>query len=356
MNDFLDLVHSLGPENIRLMNDSSVEAIQRKLVRTSGVLAIDHASGIGGFPKNRSIEIFGNEGSGKTTLCMIKCAVETKLKKYVEYIDVEHALNIEYAKALGVDMDYFALSQPRSAEEAGDLMLKAARTKGCSLVVLDSIAQLDTEQSIASELGDANIGTTARFMKALCLKLPGVCSVHQTLIIFTNQNREKPGVLFGNPVYQPGGRAVKHASSMRIELYRKSTNKEKDVAISNTTRVKFVKNKLGMPYTECEFDLIFGIGADNAKTAIELGTSCKVLTKKGNSFYLNGTSIGNGIKKAKETISNNYRLYQEIRRAILKSSIREKVQPAKNEEVPRTQGEDAPSIPVGKMRRVLLDA
>jgi len=354
MNDFLALVQSMGAENIRLMNDFS-ETIHPKLVRTSGILAVDVASGIGGFPRDRMIEVFGWEGSGKTTLMLIKCAVETQLKKYVQFIDVEHALDVEYAKALGVDMNYFALSQPNSAEEAGDIMLKAARTKGCSTVVLDSIAQLETEQAIAGDLNDANIGTAARFMKALCLKLPGICSVHKTLIMFTNQNREKPGVMFGNPVYQPGGKAVKFACSMRIELHKKSTNKENDKAISNTTRVKFIKNKLGMPYQEGEFDIIFGVGADNAKSTLNLGTECKVLTKKGSSYYFNGDSLGNGIKKAKATLEGDKNLYNGIRRAILKASLGKEVIPAKNEEVPRTEAITPPAETVGPLRSVLWD-
>ena len=194
MSDFLQLLKELGPDVIRLMDDPNTERIQSKYVRSSGVLAIDYASGIGGLPKHRIAEFYGPESSGKTTLCLMACAEATKHKRYVAYIDFEHAMDLSYARALGVNMNFFSLSQPSTAEEAGDIMIKAARAKDCAIVVLDSIAQLQTEQEVESDLNSANIASVARFMKNLVKKLPPICSVNQTLILLVNQQRERPGV------------------------------------------------------------------------------------------------------------------------------------------------------------------
>lgn len=320
MSNFLKLIRAYGSGEIQLLSENPPKLISDEDVISSGSLAIDIASGIGGWPRNRVIEVYGNESSGKTTLATMACAQFNREKKYAAYVDVEHAFDKRYALALGVDPRYFTLSQPSCAEDALKLVLDAAATDDCGIVVLDSVAGLVTRQELEGDLDDSNIGATARLMGRALRKLVAVCSVNQTLVMFINQNRDKVGVMFGSPKTQPGGRALKFFSSMRVEFARTGTEKDKkqnNEAISNQTQATFIKNKLGTPYRVTEFDIVFGKGIDNAKSAVEKGLEAGVLEKKGNTFTYQNNVLGVGVKQAAASIEADPRLYSQIRRAAL---------------------------------------
>jgi recombination protein RecA len=321
MKDFLAVLESIGLEDIRLL--SQTDAVTVKQIISSGIFAIDYASGLGGLPNNRIIEIFGPEASGKTTLALSICAQVNKIGRYAAYIDVENAVDISYARKLGVRDELFALSQPSSAESAGNVMVKCLRAPSCGIVVLDSVAQLATEQELAGDLDDANIGATARFMGRLLRKVPPMASVNETIVLFINQIREKVGVVFGSPIVTPGGRALKFAASIRIDLAKTATNRDKKTneAISNTTRAKFIKNKLAPPFTEAVFDIQFGktYGPNNYKSILELAEKKGIVEKKGSRFCFEGQIIANGIDATSEVLKNDYSLYKAIRKAVLKT-------------------------------------
>lgn len=326
MSNFLKLIEAYGSSEIQLLSTNPPKQISSDDVISSGSLAIDVASGIGGWPRNRVIEVFGNESSGKTTLATMACAQFNKEKKYAAYVDVEHAFDKRYALALGVNPKYFTLSQPSCAEDALKLVIDAASTSDCGIVVLDSVAGLVTRQELEGDLDDSNIGATARLMGRALRKLVAVCSVNQTLVMFINQNRDKVGVMFGSPKTQPGGRALKFFSSMRVEFARLGTEKDKkqdNEAISNQTQATFIKNKLGTPYRVTQFDIVFGKGIDNAKTAIEKGIETGIVKKTGNTFSHQGSVLGVGIKNAASSIESDPKLYQAIRKAVIEKDEKE---------------------------------
>lgn len=339
MSNFLKLIEAYGSGQIQLLSKKPFKRISKDDVISTGSLAMDIASGIGGWPRNRVVEVFGNESSGKTTLATMACAEFNREGLYASYIDVEHAFDPRYAVALGVKPDLFSLSQPSSAEEALQLAIDSASTDDCGIVVLDSVAGLITKQELEGDLDDANIGATARLMGRSLRKLIAVCSVNRTLMMFINQNRDKVGVMFGSPKTQPGGRALKFFSSMRVEFARLSTEKDKkqnNEAISNQTQATFIKNKLGTPYRVCEFDIVFGEGIDNWKSAVEIGTKEGVITKKGNTFSYKELTLGVGVKQAAQAIKDNPDIYRKIRRAVLK----------KDEEQTEEEKEDQSDKPI----------
>jgi len=337
MSNYLKLIQAYGSSEIQLLSNTPDRILQPHETISSGSLAIDIASGIGGWPRNRIIEAFGNESSGKSTLATMACAQFNREGKRATYIDVEHTFDPRYAVALGIKPELFALAQPSCAEDALKMVLDFAATDECGIVVLDSVAGLVTRQELEGELDDANIGATARLMGKCLRKLTAVCRVHNTLALFINQNRDKVGVMFGSPKTQPGGRALKFFSSIRIEFARVGTNKDKNQdneAVSNSTKASFIKNKVGPPYRECQFDIVFGEGIDNAKTAVEEGVATGIIQKKGNTFAYKGDVLGIGLKKAADTIKTDPKLYKIIRRKILDHYFKiEKAQEAETIEV-----------------------
>jgi recombination protein RecA len=348
MSNYLKLIEAYGSGEIQLLS-SSDRAIKPHETISSGSLAIDIASGIGGWPRNRVIEVFGNESSGKTTLATMACAQFNREGKRATYIDVEHSFDPRYAVALGVNPKLFALAQPSCAEDALKMLLDFAATDECGIVVLDSVAGLATRQELEGDLDDSNIGATARLMGRCLRKLPAVCRVHNTLAVFINQNRDKVGVVWGSPKTQPGGRALKFFSSIRVEFAKVQTNKDKNQnneAVSNQTKASFIKNKVGPPHRECEFDIVFGEGIDNAKTVIKEGVAVGVLKKKGNTYSYQGNILGTSIGNAIGTIKADKELYEELRGKILAHHFK----PTEREEA--TTG-DEPIIKKKKKLKVL---
>jgi recombination protein RecA len=312
-NQFKQLIDSVGAETVRLLSDKRLPKINPQSVISTGNLAIDRASSIGGFPRDRIIEIYGNESSGKSTVAAQLAAQFNKEGKYVLYIDFEHAVDIGYFVKLGVRPSLFALSQPMVGEEGTKLALNLAATPECGLVVIDSVAAITTQQELDGELDDANIGATARLMGRFLRKMVPVCSVHNTLLVCINQNRDKIGGFgYGSGNVQPGGRALKFYSSMRIELARTQTNKDKGEATSNSTKAKFVKNKLGHPYKEAEFEIVFGKGADNEGAILEASVTEKIIVKKGRTYSLEGSIIGTSEESAKEVLREDEKLRNEL--------------------------------------------
>lgn len=282
---------------------------------TSGNYAIDVASGIGGFPTDRIIEIYGAESCGKTTVALQACAAFNKIGKKAVFIDVEHALDWTYATALKVIPDLFYVQQPVSAEEALKIALSASQSEDVGIFVLDSVAALSTEAELAGDIGQAHIAQVARLMSGNIKKIVAACSVNETFGIFINQERSNPGAY--GALYTTGGRALKYAASMRIKLKKTDTNKDKEgVSTSNETEAYFVKNKLAPPFTTAKFDIIFGKGVDSnsaiAKHAVEVG----VIEKKGSFFSYKGKQLAHGKEALAKVIKMDGTLRKEIKEAI----------------------------------------
>ncbi len=243
----------------------------------TGNLLIDRALGVGGFPRGRMVEVFGPESSGKTTLTLTVIAQAQKRGGIAAFIDVEHALDPQYAKKLGVNMDDLLVSQPSSGEEALQICEALVRSNAIDVIVLDSVAALVTKQELDGEIGDSTVGAQARLMSAAMRKLTALISKARTVCIFTNQIREKIGVMFGNPETTPGGRALKFFSSLRIDIRRIGQIKATDGTVTgNRTKVKIVKNKVAPPFTEAEFDIMYNEGISSTGSLLDLALEMEI--------------------------------------------------------------------------------
>lgn len=318
MSNFTDLIDTLGSETIRLLSDAKLPKIKPQSIISSGNIAIDVATSVGGYPRDRVVEVYGNESSGKSTLAAEACAEFNKIGLYAAYIDFEHAVDIKYFRALGVKPSLFALSQPQTGEEGLDLAIKLAESPECGIVVIDSIAAIITKQELEGDLDDSNVGATARLMGRFMRKIKTTCSVHNTLLYCINQNRDKIGVMFGSPNTQPGGRALKFFASMRIEVSRTGTNKDKGEALSNQTKVRVVKNKLGNPYGEAEFEIEFGKGSNKMLALLEASVTEGLIVKKGRIYSYDGKSIATSEEDACQWLKENPEEIVKLRRKILK--------------------------------------
>lgn len=353
--DFLKKLLSLGPEKIQLLNDPQArENFNHENVISTGILALDIASGIGGLPRNRVIEIFGVEGGGKSTICGCVCAQFHARGLYTAYIDVEHAVDKHYFKKLGVMEKYFALSQPSDGEEAMEIALELADSPELGLIVIDSAAALMTKQELEGELTDANVGATARLIARSLRKLVPKCSVHNTMLIFTNQLRDNIGAFFGSKTTTPGGRSLRYAASIRLEVTRIGTNKEGKLSVSNATQAKFIKNRLAPPFVETKFDIVFGQGADNYKTLFEEGINKKVISKKGSVFYYGEQELGKK-DKAIEFLENNKDIKKKIWTQISQGSKKRKPKLKKKTAIKEVSVSQEHSEPTTSMSGVLLD-
>ena len=278
----------------------------------TGSMTLDLALGIGGVPRGRIVEIYGPESSGKTTVALHIAAETQKLGGYVAFIDVEHALDPVYAKALGVNIDNLLVSQPDSGEQALEIAEALVRSGAIDCIVLDSVAAMVTKSEIEGEMGENHVGLLARLMSQAMRKLTSVISKSNCVAIFINQVREKIGVMYGNPETTPGGRALKFYSSVRIEVRKGETIKVGSEPIGARTKCKVVKNKVSPPFKECEFDLIFGKGIDRVGEVCDLATDLDIIKKSGAWFSYNGQKIGQGRENAKEFLRTNPEIMKEI--------------------------------------------
>ncbi len=283
----------------------------------TGNLLIDRALGVGGFPRGRIIEVYGPESSGKTTLCLTAIAQAQKQGGLAGFVDVEHALDPQYSKRLGVNLDELLVSQPSSGEEALRIVETLVRSNALDVIVLDSVAALVTKQELDGEIGDTTVGAQARLMSAAMRKLTSLIAKARTTVIFTNQIREKIGVMFGNPETTPGGRALKFYSSVRCDIRRIGAIKASDgTMMGNRTRVKVVKNKVAPPYGEAEFDIMFNEGISAVGSLLDLAIEHEILQKRGSWFSYKGTQLAQGRDAAKEALKADENLYSELEVAV----------------------------------------
>lgn len=279
----------------------------------TGNLLIDRALGVGGFARGRIVEIYGPESSGKTTLTLTAIAQAQKSGGLAAFIDVEHALDPQYAARLGVNLDDLLVSQPSSGEEALQICEALVRSNAIDVIVVDSVAALVTKQELEGEIGDSAVGAQARLMSAALRKLTSFISKARTVCIFTNQIREKIGVMFGNPETTPGGRALKFYASVRVDIRRIGQIKGSDGVIAgNRTKIKVVKNKVAPPFTECEFDIMYNEGISSVGSLLDLATEYDIIQKRGSWISYNGSQIAQGRDAAKEALKSNPELYAEI--------------------------------------------
>jgi recombination protein RecA len=294
----------------------------------TGNLLIDQALGVGGFARGRIVEVYGPESSGKTTLTLTAIAQAQKAGGLAAFIDVEHALDPNYARRLGVKMDELLVSQPSSGEEALRICETLVRSNALDVIVIDSVAALVTRQELEGEIGDSTVGAQARLMSAALRKLTAIISKARTCCIFTNQIREKIGVMFGNPETTPGGKALKFYASVRVDIRRIGAIKSSDgVVIGNRTRVKVVKNKLAPPYTEAEFDIMYNEGISNVGSLLDLAMEFDILQKRGSWISYKGTQLAQGRDAAKEALRADATVYAEIEEAV-KAKLAEKGLPS----------------------------
>ena len=287
-------------------------------VISSGSLAIDLALGVGGLPRGRIVEIYGPESSGKTTFCLSAIAEAQRQGGLAAFIDVEHAIDPKYAKVVGVDTDALLISQPDSGEDALNIMETLIRSNSIDIIVLDSVAALVTKAELDGQMGDVTMGSQARLMSQAMRRLTAVVSKTKCVCIFTNQIREKIGVMFGNPETTSGGRALKFFASIRIDIRRKDQIKTPEgQVIGNHTKLKIVKNKVAPPFTECEFDIMYNEGISASGSLLDLGISCKALEKKGAWIAFNGELVGQGREAAKDALRANPALAARVKAAIL---------------------------------------
>jgi recombination protein RecA len=283
----------------------------------TGNILIDRALGVGGFPKGRIVEIFGPESSGKTTLTLTVIAQAQKLGGLAGFIDVEHALDPAYAKKLGVKVDELLVSQPSSGEEALRICETLVRSNALDVIVLDSVAALVTKAELEGDIGDATVGAQARLMSAALRKLTALISKASTVVIFTNQIREKIGVMFGNPETTPGGKALKFYASVRCDIRRIGAIKQADGTVTgNRTKLKMVKNKVAPPFTEAEFDIMYNEGISSTGALLDLALEQGIVEKRGSWLSYKGAQLAQGRDAAKEVLKNNTELYEELEAAV----------------------------------------
>jgi recombination protein RecA len=318
----LSIEKQFGRGSIMKLGSSERQAVDSI---PTGSIALDLAIGVGGIPRGRVTEVFGPESSGKTTLCQHVLAEAQKRGGVVAFIDVEHALDPAYAKACGVNVDELLVSQPDTGEQALEITETLIRSSGIDCVVLDSVAALVTRAEIEGEMGDSFVGVQARLMSQALRKLTGAVSRSNTALIFTNQLREKIGVMFGNPETTPGGRALKFYASVRLDIRRIETIKSGTDPVGSRVRVKVVKNKVAPPFRVAEFDVMYGEGISREGGLLDVGVATDILTKTGAWFTYTDTRLGQGREAAKEFLRQNgdvaARIEAEIRARVANISL-----------------------------------
>ena len=284
---------------------------------STGCLSLDLATGVGGVPRGRVIEIYGPESSGKTTLAQHIVAEVQKLGGIAAFVDAEHALDPDYAVKIGVDIKEMLLSQPDSGEQALEIVETLVRSNAVDVIVVDSVAALVPQREIEGDMGDQHMGLQARLMSQALRKLTAIIAKSKTVVIFINQIRNKIGVFFGNPETTSGGNALKFYSSVRIEVRRAAQIKQGDKIIGNRVKAKIVKNKVAAPFRTCEFDIMYNEGISVAGDLLDLGSEMEVIKKSGNSYSFKEEKLGLGREAAKKTIKDAPKLLAEIRKEII---------------------------------------
>jgi recombination protein RecA len=287
---------------MRLGADNPVMEIE---ATSTGSLGLDIALGIGGLPKGRIVEIYGPESSGKTTLTLHVVAEEQKKGGVCAFVDAEHALDPQYAKKLGVNLDELLISQPDTGEQALEIVDTLVRSGAVSLVVIDSVAALTPKAELEGDMGDSNVGVHARLMSQAMRKLTGSISRSNCMVIFINQIRMKIGVMFGSPETTTGGNALKFYASVRLDIRRIGAIKDREEIVGNTTRVKVVKNKVAPPFKQVEFDIMYGEGISKTGELIDLGVKAGVIEKSGAWYSYGDERIGQGRENAKQFLKEN---------------------------------------------------
>ncbi len=311
------LEKQFGRGTLVRLGDDSFHAKVRAI--PTGSLALDIATGVGGLPIGRVVEIFGPESSGKTTLALQVVANAQRNGGIACFIDAEHALDPAFATRLGVDIDNLLVSQPDTAEQALEICETLVRSNAVDVIVIDSVAALVPKAEVEGEMGDSHVGLQARLMSQALRKLTAAISRSRTLVIFINQIREKIGVMFGSPETTTGGRALKFYASMRIDVRRVATIKDRDEDIGNRVRAKVVKNKVSAPFKQAEFDLLFKEGISFEGDVLDLAVEEKIILKSGSWFSYNGENLGQGREATRQYLRNNPEIAQKLRRDILKA-------------------------------------
>jgi recombination protein RecA len=295
-----------------IMKLGKAESLKGIKVIPTGSISLDHALGVGGVPRGRVIEIYGPEGSGKTSLTLHIIAEAQKGGGVAAFIDAEHALDPEYASNLGVNLDDLLLSQPDTGEQALEIVEVLVRSGAVDVIVVDSVAALVPKSELDGDMGDSHMGLQARLMSQAMRKLAGVVNKSKTSLVFINQIRMKIGVMFGNPETTTGGNALKFYSSVRMDIRRIAALKDGENVIGNRTRVKVVKNKVAPPFRQVEFDIIYGKGISKVGDLLDLGVAHDIISKSGTWFSYNETRIGQGRENSKNFLTENSEMAAEI--------------------------------------------
>ncbi len=293
----------------------------------TGALSLDIALGVGGVPRGRITEIYGPESSGKTTLCLHIVAEAQKLGGVAAYVDMEHALDPAYAERIGVDIEELLISQPDTGEQALEIVETLVRSGAVDVVVIDSVAALVPRAEIEGDMGDATMGMQARLMSQALRKLSGAIAQTRTAVIFTNQLRQKIGVLFGNPETTPGGMALKFYASVRMDIRRIQSIKVGSEIIGNRVRVKVVKNKVAPPFRQTEFDILYNEGISREGDLLDLATNLEIITKRGSFYSYGDIRLGQGRENAKSFLRQNPDMAAEIEMAVRQWYVEQEVLP-----------------------------
>jgi len=301
-----------------IMRLGSKEAIVPIAVISTGAISFDAALGVGGLPRGRVVEIFGPESSGKTTIALQVIAQAQKNGGMAAFVDAEHALDPNYAKKLGVDVDNLLVSQPDYGEQALEIAEALVRSGAIDVLVVDSVAALVPKAELDGEMGDSHMGLQARLMSQALRKLTGIVSKSRTCLIFINQIREKIGVMFGNPETTTGGRALKFYASVRVDIRRIAAIKDGDVVTGSRTKVKVVKNKVAAPFRESEFDILYGEGISREGDLLDLAVTHELLEKSGAWFSYKGERIGQGRENARQFLKENRDIFSNLEAEVRK--------------------------------------
>ena len=318
-----------GKGSIMRLGDKETTKME---VIPTGALSLDIALGIGGFPRGRIIEIYGPESSGKTTVALHAIAEAQKRDGIAAFIDAEHALDPNYARNLGVDVENLIVSQPDTGEQALEIAEALVRSGAVDIVVIDSVAALVPKAEIEGEMGDSHMGLQARLMSQALRKLAGAINKSKTIVIFINQLRDRVGIMFGNPETTTGGRALKFYASVRLDVRKVDSIKQGEEVIGNRTRVRVVKNKVAPPFKQAEFDIMYGTGISNEGNILDAGVEANIINKSGSWYSYKDYKLGQGRENAKDFLKENPEISREIENMIREKYKLEPIPVSKNED------------------------